>query len=151
VSDTNTFIIPTDPGFVPTKKAAAGAVAVLRKLAPKADEIEAIIDEHVTFRSCGESFDAVRCPACHTEIDVDRWHEWMDADCADDAGFRLRPIAMPCCKRSFTLADLAYEEPQGFSRFALRALNPNKDFAKAALAKLEAALGCKVRVIHERI
>ena len=151
MSDTNTFIIPVEPGFVPGKKAAAGAVALLRKLAPKADEIEAVTDEQVTFRSCGESFDAVRCPACRTEIDVDTWHEWMDADHADDAGFRLRPIAMPCCKRSFTLADLAYEEPQGFSRFALRALNPETVFAKAALAKLEAALGCKLRVIHERI
>lgn len=150
MSDTNTFIIPAEPGFVPTKKTAAAAVAVLRKLAPKADEIEAVTDEHVTFRSCGESFDAVRCPACGEEIDVDTWHTWMDADHSDDEGFRLRPIAMPCCQRSFTLADLAYEQPQGFSRFALRALNPGKIFAKAALAKLEAALGCKLRVVYER-
>lgn len=151
MSDYNAVIIPVDPRFVPKKAAVKAAVGMLRKLAPKADEIEAVTDEQVQMRDCGENFDRVRCPACRKKIDIETWQGWMDGDWSDAAGFRLRPIAVPCCKRAFTLADLSYEEAQGFSRFALYARNPEKILTKAALAKLETALGCKLRVIHQRI
>ena len=151
MSDYNAVIIPVDPRFVPKKAAVKAAVAVLRKLAPKAEEIEAITDEQVQMRDCGENFDRVRCPACRDEIDIETWQAWMDQDWSEAAGFRLRPIVVSCCNRAFTLADLRYEEGQGFSRFALCARNPEKILSKAAIAKVEAALGCKLRVIHQRI
>jgi hypothetical protein len=151
VSDNTLFIIPVEPRYVPKKAAVATAVGVLRKLAPKADEIEELIDHTVTFRDCGESFDRVVCPACRKEIEIETWQEWMDGDYSETGGFSLRPNVLPCCKRSFTLAELRYEEPQGFSRFALVARNPNRDVPRAALAKLETALGCKLRIIWQRI
>ena len=151
MSDYIAIIIPVDPRFVPKKSAVAKAVTILRKLAPKADEIESVIDETVAFRDCGENFDRVRCPACRTEIDIEKWQEWMDGDWSEAGGFRLRPIVAPCCKRSLTLADLVYEEAQGFSRFALRATNPEKILSAAALAKLEPVLACKLRIIHGRV
>jgi len=151
MSDYNAIVIPVEPRFVPKKAAVAKAVAILRKLAPKADEIEPVIEETVVFRDCGENFDRIRCPACRAEIDLDEWQEWMDGDWSEARGFSLRRIVVPCCKRSMTLNDLAYEEAQGFSRFALYARNPDKILSRAAVAKLEAALGCKLRIIHNRV
>ena len=151
MSDYNAVIIPVDPRFVPKKAAVKAAVAILRKLAPKAEEIEALTDAQVQLRDCGENFDRVRCPGCRKKIDIETWQGWMDGDWSDATGFRLRPIVVPCCKRSFTLAELRYEEAQGFSRFALCARNPEKILTKAALAKLAAALGGELRVIHQRI
>jgi len=93
----------------------------------------------------------VRCPSCRDEIDIEIWQAWMEHDWSEAAGFRLERIVVSCCNRAFTLADFKYEEPQGFSRFALCARNPEKILNNRALAEVEAVLGCKLRVIHQRI
>ena len=144
-------IIPVDPTFVPTKRAQKAAAMILRAAAPKADEVSSEADEQIAFRDAGGNFDRVGCPACGKEIAVDTWHEWMDAAYSDDGGFRLAPLLTPCCERSTTLNDLDYDMPQGFSRYELRAVNINKKLPSTVLKKLEAVLGCKLRIIHQRI
>ena len=151
MSDSYIRIIPVEPAFIPTKRAQKAAATILRAAAPKADEVTSEADEQISFRDAGGNFDRVGCPACGKEIAVDTWQEWMDADCSDDGGFRLAPLITPCCKRSSTLNDLAYDMPQGFSRYELRATNIDKRLPATVLKKLEGVLGCKLRVIHQRI
>ena len=151
MSDSYMRIIPVDPTFVPTKRAQKAAATILRAAAPKADEVSSETDEQIIFRDCGGNFEQIRCPACGKKIAVDTWQEWMDADHSDDSGFRLAPLSPPCCKRSTTLNDLDYDMPQGFSRYELRAMNINKRLPSTVLEKLEGVLGCKLRVIHQRI
>jgi hypothetical protein len=149
MSDHTTIIIPGEPRYVPEEAAVAAAVRRLRELIPEADDIHHETAEHVVFRDCGGNFELIRCPACRQEIDVGRWQDWMDRDYSESGGFSLQPISVPCCNRSLTLDELAYEWPQGFSRFALLARNPGKQLSPAARAELETVLGCKLRVIHQ--
>ena len=151
MSDSFIRIIPVEPTFVPTKRAQKAAAAVLRAAAPKADEVSSEADEQITFRDAGGNFDRVGCPACRKEIAVETWQEWMDAAYSDAGGFRLAPLITPCCKRATTLNDLDYDMPQGFSRYELRAMNIDKELPSTVLKKLEGVLGCKLRVIHQRI
>ena len=151
MSDSYIRIIPVEPTFVPTKRAQKAAATILRAAAPKADEVSSEADEQITFRDAGGNFDRVGCPACGKEIAVETWQEWMDAAYSDEGGFRLAPLNTPCCKRPTTLNDLDYDMPQGFSRYELRAMNINKRLPSTVLKKLESVLGCKLRVIHQRI
>jgi hypothetical protein len=75
----------------------------------------------------------------------------MDADYSEKKGFRLEPIPLPCCKHRDTLDGLVYEMPQGFSRYALGVRNINQDLPETLLTKLEDALGCRLRIIHQMI
>ena len=151
MSDSFIRIIPVEPTFVPTKRAQKAAATILRAAAPKADEVSSEADEQITFRDAGGNCDRVGCPACGKEIAVETWQEWMDAAYSDEGGFRLAPLNTPCCKRPTTLNDLDYDMPQGFSRYELRAMNINKRLPSTVLKKLESVLGCKLRVIHQRI
>ena len=49
----------------------------------------------------------------------------MDEDSNGEDGFKLAAYAVPCCRKKYTLHELAYDWPQGFGRFALDAMNPN--------------------------
>ena len=151
MSDSFTRIIPVDPTFVPTKRAQKAAATILRAAAPKADEVSSETDQQIVFRDCGGNFERIRCPACRKKIPIDTWQEWMETDYTDDGGFRLAPHITPCCKRAATLDDLDYDMPQGFSRYELQAMNINKRLPSTVLKKLEGVLGCKLRVIHQRI
>jgi hypothetical protein len=119
MSDELLRLIPTDPSFVPTKRAQASAKKVLRAAFPDADEVASDAEELVAFQDCGESFERVRCPACAREL--------------------------------ATLNDLKYEEPQGFSRYALSVMNPNAELRTETLVDVERVLACRLRTIHQRI
>jgi hypothetical protein len=151
MSDDITTFVPDDPRFVPGKKAQQTAVAVLRALAPRADEITNGVDDEVTFRDCGANFESVACPKCRREIDLQIWQSWMSDDSTDGGGFRLASFATPCCALSVTLNDLAYTLPQAFSRYHLSARNAGRKFSAASITKLEQALGCRLRVVRQHI
>jgi hypothetical protein len=151
VSDNITTLIPQDPRFVPTKKARDAAVRMLRALAPRADEITSGVDDEVSFRDCGGNFESVACPRCRKKIELETWQGWMFEDGPDDGGFRLGPLTTPCCKTEVTLNDLVYDWPQGFSRYYLSARNAGARFPVAVTRKLEDLLGCKLRVIRQRL
>ena len=75
----------------------------------------------------------------------------MNSDYSEEHGFRLHPLSLPCCGHKATLNDLRYDWPQGFSQFALTAMNAGGKVPKKLLAELEATLGCKLRVIYQML
>jgi hypothetical protein len=151
MSDHYITFIPADPRFIPNKAAQRTAASLLRAARPDADEIKSETEDKVVFRDCGENFERVQCPACSAALDVETWQELMDADYSEEHGFRLDPLSLPCCEHKATLNDLHYDWAQGFSRFALTAMNAGGKVPKKLLAELESALGCKLRVVYQMI
>jgi hypothetical protein len=149
MSDYITTLIPEDPSFVPSKMAQDVAIATLRSLAPKADDVASGVDDGVSFRDCGANFESVACPKCRSEIEQETWQTWMDQDYSDPSGFRLSSFVAPCCGAEVKLNDLVYDWPQGFSRYYLSASNVGRPLSSATITKLEGELGCKLRVIRQ--
>jgi hypothetical protein len=143
--------IPAEPMFVPRSAAQHAAVDVLRAARPDADDISTNTGDYVTFVDCGENFERVGCPACDATLQVETWQALMDADYADDLGFQLAPITLPCCGNVMTLNELRYEWPQGFSRFAMTAMNAGGEVPRDLLERLESVLGCRLRVIYQML
>lgn len=76
----------------------------------------------------------------------------MDEDSDGEDGFKLAAYAVPCCRKEYTLHDLAYDWPQAFGRFALDAMNPNIGELDAKFKReFEKILGTKLRVIYQHI
>lgn len=149
MSDHYVCFIPTTPTFVPTEQSQAAAVALLQRAWPRAQAITPDTAEHILFRDCGENFEAIRCPHCSIELEIEPWQELMDRDYSEEYGFRLDAVSMPCCGKPATLAELVYEWPQGFSRFALRVDGLEGQVPDELLIGLEAVIGSRLRVIHQ--
>lgn len=152
MSDNWIAIVPEDPRFVPNATAQNRARDRFSEIAPEADEIEIKVSENVQFFDCGANLECISCPSCGAEISVDWWQDRMDEDSDGEEGFNLSAYAVPCCRKKYTLHDLAYDWTQGFGRFALDAMNPNigelEDIHKRELEKI---LGTKLRVIYQHI
>ena len=145
-------MVPENVGFVPPVKSHESALARLREMMPKADEVKIQLTDKIRFEHCGGLFEGIKCPKCTKEIEVDRWQEWMDKDFGEDHDFKLEPIELSCCRASRTLHDLDYRPPQGFARFSLESLNPNiSEMPKKSLNTVEQILECPLRVIYRRI
>jgi hypothetical protein len=113
--------------------------------------ISADVDEVVVFRDCGENFERVLCPSCGATIETELWQRWMTEDFSEENGFRLDPIVTPCCGTTTNLNELAYEGPQGFSRYALSILGTPEDAVTNVVPRLEGTLACKLRLIRQLI
>ena len=151
MSDHFIRFIPLDARFVPEQKGQAAALALLRAVAPDADDISSETEDHIAFRDCGENFECVRCPGCGAEIAIETWQGWMDHDYTEGGGFRLEPVTTPCCGKRETLNGLVYDRPQGFSCYVLTGMNPGRDLPSAVMTELEEALGCRLRTIYQMI
>jgi hypothetical protein len=146
MSDLSLQLIPTDPQFVPSTVARRKAMELLRGLLPDVDEVEEIVTDEIEFIDCAENFERVSCPACGAELDLEWWQEAVDS--AAEEHFKNLAVTLPCCNATASLNDLKYEAPQGFARYCLEAMNPSVSAIPAAdVARLEAALGCKLRTI----
>jgi hypothetical protein len=142
--------VPTDPHFVPKVTNQQRARIRFAEIAPEADEIEVKVSEKVEFFDCGANFERIGCPSCGAEILVEWWQDRMDEDFGD--GFKLEHYATPCCGNGATLNELVYEWPQGFGRFALRAMNPNfRKLADEHKREFEDILGTKLRIIYQHL
>jgi hypothetical protein len=108
VSDSNTFIIPVERVSF-GEEGGGWCGRALRKLAPKPTRSKRSPTSRSRFvPAVSPSMrSAARLPHGDRRRHV---AQWMDADHADDAGFRLRPIAMPCLQALVHAADLAYED-----------------------------------------
>jgi hypothetical protein len=148
VSEHHILFVPTDAHFIPGPAAQGAGVTLLRNVWPTVREIKSEIWDHVQLHDCGENFESVRCPHCDATLDIDKWTDLLDGDRSPMGGFRLEPVSMPCCGESSTLNDLTYEWPQAFGRFALVATAPGGKVPDEVLARLESALGCRLRVIY---
>lgn len=150
MSDNWIELIPEDPYFVPDRAKQDRARERFAEIAPNSDEIEVKISETVQFFDCGGNFERVCCPACRSEISIEWWQGRMDEDFGD--GFKLASYATPCCGLCCTVHGLVYEQPQGFGRFAISAMNPNVGkLAETDKAEFEQILGMKLRVIYRHL
>jgi hypothetical protein len=143
-------IIPRDPAYVPSASARKQACAILKRLVPEAEDVQAIVHEGIEFVDQGENFEEVRCPSCKKRLDTDWWREAMVA--AGDSDFTDLTVRVPCCRSQVSLNDLDYRWPAGFARFVLEASEPALAgvLDDRAVAQIEAVLGQPVRQILTR-
>jgi hypothetical protein len=147
MSSTVVRYIPEDPEYVADAAATEAARALLQKAlgAPAV----ATITEGASFVDPGSNLDAIRCPACSDELDMDWWQGAMAK--AGEKAFARLDVTVPCCGAETSLHDLDYEMPAGFARMVLEVHDPRGDPDEAVdLDALERALGCIVRRIDAR-
>lgn len=145
-------IVPALPDHVPALQDIAAAKALFAQLAPEADEIVANEHEHIQFFDCGGNLEAIVCPRCKSQIELDWWGDKMNADFDGTSGFKMKKYELPCCSANFTLNELSYSFHQAFGQFALSAMNPNIGMLSSAeVVKFEAALACKVSVVYQHL
>lgn len=151
MSDSWVTLIPKDPLFRPKENAFAEALVAFKKLAPNADEIKLIVSDVVRFYDCGTNFEAVYCPSCNTQIQIEQWQDLMSID-SNKKGFNLNFYELSCCRSSHNLNELNYSWHQGFSVFALEAMNPNVgELSEEAIKTFENILGTRLSAIYQHI
>ena len=150
MSDDWIVLVPDDPRYVPKKDRQEKSRQRLSQITPNADEVQCINSECVKFFDCGSNLEVVRCPNCKSEISMDWWGNMMDKDYKN--GFILASYETPCCKSNLSLADLIYDWPIAFGRFALSARNPDmRQIQEEHISELAALLGCKLITIRRHI
>ena len=150
MSDNFVTLIPEDPKYVPTADQQSAAGKHMRELAPDSGEITTETFDTVQFFDCGANFESASCPRCKAQIPQEWWEDQMEADYSD--GFLLAAYDTPCCGKGVNLNELIYNWPQGFSRFAVSAMNP--DIGKLSdpqREEFEAILGAKLKVIYSHL
>jgi hypothetical protein len=150
VSDHYLRIIPRDPDHLPPARAQEKALAVLRTLVPRAEEVRAIVQDEVSFVDQGGNLEEIRCPRCRATLEPEWWMTEMDR--AHATRFADLSLVVPCCGARSSLNDLDYDWPAGFARFVLQVREPGLAgwLDDAAVARLEKALGAPVRQIRAR-
>ena len=146
MSDNFIRFISTDPHHVPDIDAREHMVRVVRQAFPKADSVEELVHDEVSFVDAGANFEAAFCPACDAELDGDWWASEMEA--AFDAEAVVLDIILPCCGDASSLNDLRYEWAQGFARYVIEVTNPGAgDVPESLMSALSQHLGGAVRAI----
>ena len=150
MSDDYLRIIPLDPTHVPSPRAQEQAIAVVKKLLRRAEEVRAIVQDEVSFVDQGQNLEEIRCPRCRATLGPEWWMTEMDR--AQATRFADLSVVVPCCGARSSLNDLDYDWPAGFARFVLQVREPGLAgwLDDAAVARLEKALGARVRQIRAR-
>jgi len=150
MSDTWLILTPKSPEYVPSKNAQERAIALLKRIAPDADEIKIELSERPRLIDCGTNLEKINCPDCRQELGIDWWSDWVSQEAEQD--FPLKAAALPCCGSMHSLADLLYDWPQGFARFSLEAMNPNiQDLPNESEREFEVIMGCSLRKIWQHL
>ncbi|OIJ65409.1 hypothetical protein [Streptomyces mangrovisoli] len=165
MSDDVLSVIPTDPEWQPDRASAGRATALAAHLAmepatdPAADgtqlldlDIDVTWHDTVTFVDCGSNLERIGCPHCGAVLDLDTWHDLLDAAGDEDGGFPTLTVVVPCCAGTTSLDALDYDWPCGFARFEIALWNPERAWLDDAdLAAVATALGHPVRQIRAHI
>jgi hypothetical protein len=138
-------IIPIDPTFIPSPKAAQVALDRLKKILPDAYEVTAELTDEIRFIPCVENFESAHCPRNGALIDMDAWRALMDK--AWKSKFTDLTCLCPACGEKHSLNDLQYQFPQGFARFSLEARLNITNPSEEDFADFPCILGCPIRVI----
>jgi hypothetical protein len=150
MSDNWIVVIPESADFVPSEEAQRKAIDLLKRLAPKSEEVTAEATPKIRFFDCGENLTHVICPTCGKDLDIYWWQDRMEEEAK--AGYPLHLIDMPCCHAKHRVDELQYDWPQGFARFSVEAMNPDiADLSENEMNEFELLLGCKVRKILQHI
>jgi hypothetical protein len=152
VGDSFIRLIPTGRDWQPAPAASASASAYVAGLfSGPGDDVERVEEkfyDRVTLIDAGEYTTRIGCPRCAGEVamdwlgDVVRRNGGMSFDCLD--------LTVPCCGAVVELDSLRYEDPIGFARFEISAMNPtraNGDLDADELARVADLLGHPVTQI----
>ncbi|MCP3785350.1 hypothetical protein NLX85_18475 [Micromonospora sp. A3M-1-15] len=128
MSDGYIRLIPTDRDWQPAPVAAASASAYVASLfSAPGDAVERVEDkfyDRVTLIDAGEYTTRITCSRCDGEVTLD----WL-GDLVRQNGslsFDHLNVTVPCCGAVIELDSLRYEEPIGFARFEISAMNPTR-------------------------
>ncbi|MCP3782439.1 hypothetical protein NLX85_03540 [Micromonospora sp. A3M-1-15] len=127
MSDDYIRLVPTDPNWQPDPEAAAAVVAYVASLfsgpGDAVDEVKQTFYDRVTLIDAGMYTERITCPRCVGVISLD----WLgDLVRENGMGFDHLDVAVPCCGAVVGLHTLHYEEPIGFARFEVSALNATR-------------------------
>lgn len=152
MSDRYIRLVPTDRDWQPTPAAAASAAAYVAGLlsgpGDAVDRVAGTFHDRVTLIDAGMYTTRITCPRCGGDIAMD----WLGEVVRRNGGlsFDHLDVTVPCCGAVVELDRLRYEEPIGFARFELSAMNPTRareELDAGELARVAALLGHPVAQI----
>ncbi|HEX9024025.1 MAG TPA: hypothetical protein VF799_09315 [Geobacteraceae bacterium] len=143
-------VIPANPRYVPAVDKREAALEAFREMFPKADGVDVVVHDEISFIDSGVGFEKVSCPVCNIELDQIWWGDAMNA--ASQGRFNDLKIQLPCCDAMSALNELDYRMPSGFARFLLKAREPKagQRLAPDKLHALESILDTPLREIWGR-
>ncbi|MFF4811215.1 hypothetical protein ACFY03_23695 [Micromonospora chersina] len=127
MSDHYIRLVPTDPSWQPEPEAAAAVVAYVASLfsgpGDAVDEVKQTSYDRVTLIDAGMDTERITCPRCAGDISM----HWLgDLVRENGTSFDHLDVAVPCCGAVVELNTLHYEDPIGFARFEVSALNATR-------------------------
>jgi hypothetical protein len=138
VSDNFVLLVPADPWFVPSPEQEDGARRLYGDRMPRGEDLESTVAWPMGIVALGENSGTFWCPRCEAELD---W-EWI-GELWDER--EPRPLTVPCCGGTTTLADLRSDAGDCFARFTLQIRDPDCWEAPAeVVAAVGAVLGTPV-------
>jgi hypothetical protein len=145
MSDTYLSFAPQDIHWTPSGDHLSDElVSMAWEAYPDAEEIEALVHEHVAFVHPIENLESTICPHCESNI-----HEWF-WEFVDDGNYEgTEPgplvVDLPCCGKSTSLTELKFSCPAAFAKFQLDILNPDvAEIHADDFAKIESGLHAKI-------
>ncbi|GAB3842857.1 hypothetical protein ACFPIJ_00020 [Dactylosporangium cerinum] len=152
MSDSYIRLIPTDRDWQPEPAAATAAAAYVAELLSGSggdvERVENQFYERVTLIDAGMYTTRITCPRCAGSIAMD----WLGDLVRQNGGvsFEHLDVRVPCCKAVVELDGLHYDEPIGFARFEISAMNPTRaqgELDAGELARVAGLLGHSVAQI----
>jgi hypothetical protein len=148
VSDNWLYYVPRDPNWQPTRQAAESAAALLREMAPQADEVGFEFHDKLNLFHPFTNWSGVRCPACSADLE-----DWWDSAVGPALENEPQTLAAvtPCCGMATSLNDVDFGWPTAFGRFALVAMNPGLKPSPAKDQAIADRLGTAVRTVWQHL
>lgn len=112
------------------------------------ERVENRFYHRVTLIDAGMYTTRIICPCCDGDIAMD----WLGSLVRQNGGvsFDHLDVTVPCCRAVIELDSLRYEEPIGFARFEISAMNPTQardELDAGELARVADLLGHPVAQI----
>lgn len=154
MSDDYIRLVPTDPNWQPEPEAAAAVVAYVASLfsgpGDAVEKVKQTFYDRVTLIDAGMYTERITCPRCAGDISMD----WLgDLVRENGMSFDHLDVTVPCCGAVVALNNLDYENPIGFARFEVSAMNATRasdELDTNELARVADLLGHPVAQILAR-
>jgi hypothetical protein len=146
MSDGHIRLIPTDPLWQPSPEDASAAATFMASLftgsGDTVEQIDPVFYDRVTLIDAGEYTVTITCSHCGGDIALD----WLGDVVRTNGGvhFDHLDVVVPCCGAWVGLDTLRFDEPIGFARFEIAAMNPVRaqyDLTTAELDQVAGLLG----------
>jgi hypothetical protein len=135
MSDVVFRIISKNEKFVPSSLIHSEIRKIVQDLIGSSDLNIKQLDQ-VEFIDQGSNFEAIECPKCKSDLEIDWWQENMER--ANGINFINLDLDLPCCNNKSNLNELKYIMPAGFAKFLIEILNPtDTQLTEGQLIELE--------------